>query len=131
MTLSEETILAGIKSLERRNARVLIPTIRRMIPVLPLAPMMLCVGHWVLPNVRFQKRWMAMTLSEAAHSLIDPNECDSCGEDIPSIETGIKTLDHCDKSKRPCGHHCNHVWSHERSAAGADGKRRRKLHGVI
>ena len=32
-------------------------------------------------------------------------ECSSCGEEMP--------LQECPKSKRPCGHHCNHSWSHE------------------
>lgn len=31
-------------------------------------------------------------------------ECGSCGES-PEGE--------CPKSKRPCGHHCNHVWTHD------------------
>lgn len=33
------------------------------------------------------------------------DECGSCGEGIPTKE--------CPKSKRPCGHHCNHVWTHD------------------
>jgi hypothetical protein len=33
------------------------------------------------------------------------NECLSCGE-------GLRKND-CPKSKRPCGHHCNHSWSHD------------------
>ena len=32
-------------------------------------------------------------------------ECGSCGEGIPEQE--------CPESKRPCGHHCNHVWTHD------------------
>lgn len=36
-------------------------------------------------------------------SAADP-ECASCGEGNPPNE--------CPKSKRPCGHHCNHSWSH-------------------
>lgn len=32
-------------------------------------------------------------------------ECGSCGEGSPNGE--------CPKSKRPCGHHCNHVWTHD------------------
>jgi hypothetical protein len=35
---------------------------------------------------------------------LDPH-CDSCGEGAPTNE--------CRKSKRPCGHHCNHSWSHD------------------
>lgn len=31
-------------------------------------------------------------------------ECDSCGE----VEEGD-----CPQSQRPCGHHCNHTWSHD------------------
>jgi transcription elongation factor Elf1 len=33
------------------------------------------------------------------------SECLSCGEGDPPNE--------CPKSKRPCGHHCNHVWTHD------------------
>jgi len=32
-------------------------------------------------------------------------DCDSCGEGEP--------LNECPRSKRPCGHHCNHIWSHD------------------
>jgi hypothetical protein len=32
-------------------------------------------------------------------------ECISCGENAPKNE--------CPKSKRDCGHHCNHSWSHD------------------
>jgi hypothetical protein len=32
-------------------------------------------------------------------------ECISCGEESPK--------DECPKSQRPCGHHCNHSWSHD------------------
>lgn len=32
-------------------------------------------------------------------------ECVSCGEECP--------LNECPHSRRPCGHHCNHSWSHE------------------
>ncbi len=32
------------------------------------------------------------------------DDCASCGE-TPKGE--------CPKSKRPCGHHCNHSWSHD------------------
>lgn len=35
----------------------------------------------------------------------DALECSSCGENCPRGE--------CEKSKRPCGHHCNHSWSHD------------------
>jgi hypothetical protein len=31
-------------------------------------------------------------------------ECISCGEEAE---------EKCSKSKRSCGHHCNHSWSHE------------------
>lgn len=33
------------------------------------------------------------------------DECGSCGEGPP--------LHECPKSKRACGHHCNHVWTHD------------------
>lgn len=32
-------------------------------------------------------------------------ECISCGEDMPRAE--------CPKGQRPCGHHCNHSWTHD------------------
>lgn len=32
-------------------------------------------------------------------------DCVSCGEEMPRGE--------CQKSERPCGHHCNHSWSHD------------------
>ena len=32
-------------------------------------------------------------------------ECYSCGEEMPEKE--------CPSSHRPCGHHCNHSWSHD------------------
>ena len=32
-------------------------------------------------------------------------DCVSCGEETPR--------DECPKSERPCGHHCNHSWSHD------------------
>ena len=32
-------------------------------------------------------------------------ECGSCGGEFED--------DKCPKSKRPCGHHCNHVWTHD------------------
>lgn len=35
----------------------------------------------------------------------DLDDCSSCGEECPTGE--------CPASKRPCGHHCNHSWSHE------------------
>lgn len=33
-------------------------------------------------------------------------ECLTCGE-IEGVEG------ECPKSTRPCGHHCNHVWTHD------------------
>ena len=33
-------------------------------------------------------------------------ECDTCGE-------GGFPQNECPESKRPCGHHCNHVWTHD------------------
>lgn len=32
------------------------------------------------------------------------SECGSCGEEVD---------DACPKSQRPCGHHCNHIWTHD------------------
>jgi hypothetical protein len=33
------------------------------------------------------------------------SDCSSCGEETPKNE--------CPASKRSCGHHCNHSWSHD------------------
>jgi len=32
-------------------------------------------------------------------------DCLSCQEDLPKNS--------CQKSERPCGHHCNHTWTHD------------------
>lgn len=37
---------------------------------------------------------------------IEDHDCSSCGEEVP-------TVNECQKSKRPCGHHCNHSWSQD------------------
>ena len=42
----------------------------------------------------------------AAPADTEGGECGTCGEgDFPQNE--------CPESKRPCGHHCNHVWTHD------------------
>ncbi len=44
------------------------------------------------------------------------NECISCGEAPKPNDPDYKPDDpdyKCPKSKRSCGHHCNHSWSHE------------------
>jgi hypothetical protein len=35
-------------------------------------------------------------------------ECVSCGEYF-----GDADIEYCPKSQRKCGHHCNHIWSHD------------------
>lgn len=35
----------------------------------------------------------------------EDNECATCGEDVEENE--------CPNSPRPCGHHCNHSWTHD------------------
>lgn len=40
------------------------------------------------------------------------NRCDQQTEDVECISCGSKHADKCPKSRRPCGHHCNHSWSH-------------------
>jgi hypothetical protein len=35
----------------------------------------------------------------------EPSECVTCDQGFPRNE--------CPASERPCGHHCNHSWSHE------------------
>lgn len=40
-------------------------------------------------------------------------ECVPCGEGDPVGE--------CPESRRPCGHHCNHIWTHDSCCwCGAD-----------
>jgi len=50
-----------------------------------------------------------LTFSAVKQALAIPaegGECGTCGEgDFPQGE--------CPESKRPCGHHCNHVWTHD------------------
>ncbi len=36
--------------------------------------------------------------------MTDDDECYSCGEGIEEA---------CPKSARACGHHCNHIWTHD------------------
>lgn len=43
-------------------------------------------------------------MTHSAENDAPRDECGSCGE-APEGE--------CPKSKRPCGHHCNHVWTHD------------------
>lgn len=38
--------------------------------------------------------------------LVAETECLTCGE-----EDGVEN--ECPASKRPCGHHCNHSWTHD------------------
>lgn len=40
---------------------------------------------------------------EEAH--VYPDDCTDCAEDPKVV---------CAKSERPCGHHCNHAWSHDK-----------------
>lgn len=39
--------------------------------------------------------------------------CISCEEDPDPDDPMDYDNYKCPKSKRPCGHHCNHSWSHE------------------
>lgn len=39
---------------------------------------------------------------------MDENLCATCGE-VGCDDEEMK----CPKSKRECGHHCNHVWTHD------------------
>lgn len=45
--------------------------------------------------------WVA---AEAAHG-----ECGSCE---PGVDD-VSDTPACSESRRPCGHHCNHVWTHD------------------
>lgn len=40
-------------------------------------------------------------------------DCSSCAD--PEVEGAedIAPKGECPKSKKPCGHHCNHSWSHD------------------
>jgi hypothetical protein len=40
----------------------------------------------------------------------DPDKKDDCG--TCGMGSAIED-DKCSKSQRPCGHHCNHVWTHD------------------
>lgn len=54
-----------------------------------------------------EEAWHAYRLIESAERPAPEGpegECGSCGES-PEGE--------CPKSLRPCGHHCNHVWTHD------------------
>ncbi len=54
---------------------------------------------------------MRVALEAAAGVSLGPsageneNECASCGQQDPPNE--------CGASRRPCGHHCNHIWTHD------------------
>lgn len=37
--------------------------------------------------------------------MANKEECFSCGEEDP--------LNECPSSRRECGHHCNHIWTHD------------------
>lgn len=37
-------------------------------------------------------------------------DCHTCGGDLT---TAPEDKDKCPQSKRACGHHCNHSWSHD------------------
>lgn len=39
--------------------------------------------------------------------------CDSCEEDPEPDNPEDVDNYKCPNSKRPCGHHCNHIWSHD------------------
>ena len=38
------------------------------------------------------------------------DDCVTCTEIVPGLELPI---DKCRFSERGCGHHCNHVWTHD------------------
>ena len=52
-------------------------------------------------------------MSQSTISTFMDEECLSCEEDPDPSDP--MDYDHytCAQSKRPCGHHCNHAWSHE------------------
>ena len=48
---------------------------------------------------------MENTELKTTPGIVCDDDCSSCGENMPKNE--------CPNSKRPCGHHCNHSWSHD------------------
>lgn len=65
-------------------------------------------GACILPEAHEGDHWHSMfgeprnaVLSE---SPAESGECGSCGETV---------IDECPASRRPCGHHCNHSWTHD------------------
>jgi GT2 family glycosyltransferase len=62
-------------------------------------------------NVNCKCGWSGNTAEIWEHKgycVLEGAECDSCGADLDEFDAV------CPKSKRPCGHHCNHSWSHEK-----------------
>lgn len=41
-----------------------------------------------------------------------PANCISCEQD-PAPDDPVDYDNKCAKSKRACGHHCNHLWTHD------------------
>lgn len=44
-------------------------------------------------------------MDEPVINYIIDDECYSCGE--------LDPLNECPNAERPCGHHCNHIWTHD------------------
>jgi hypothetical protein len=56
-----------------------------------------------LSHTALLKGWCDFWRKEIMHEL--DKYCTSCGEGSPKNE--------CPNSKRSCGHHCNHAWTHD------------------
>lgn len=49
---------------------------------------------------------IVMTIKKVSEQeCANPEDCLECGDSIEK--------DPCPKSKKPCGHHCNHSWTHD------------------
>ena len=58
-----------------------------------------------LPTIEGLTKAATRAPQPATDEGVDDGECASCGEGISGGE--------CAKSQRPCGHHCNHTWTHD------------------
>jgi hypothetical protein len=52
------------------------------------------------PTAEEEEAWLH------ANAIPLDDDCASCGD--PACPEG-----ECPDSKRPCGHHCNHIWTHD------------------
>jgi hypothetical protein len=60
---------------------------------------------WSIGLILRSKSEITKLFNEAIENKVINIGCSSCGENMPKNE--------CLSSKRKCGHHCNHSWSHD------------------